>query len=73
MLTTWAFAHGYPQVALETVEGNVASERVAQQSGFTRRDRHEDEHRGEQVVVTRWLKHPSRRDPDELDIVGTLI
>ena len=54
-----AFAHGYPQVALETIEGNVASERVAQRAGFTRTDRHEDEHRREQVVVTRWLKHPS--------------
>lgn len=59
LLATWALAHGYPQVALETVEGNVASERVAHRAGFTRTDRREDEHRGERVMVTRWLKHPT--------------
>lgn len=55
LLSTWALAHGYSKVALETVEGNTASEHVARRAGFAPVDRYEDEHRGEQVLLTRWL------------------
>lgn len=55
LLATWALTHGFSQVALETVEDNTASERVARRAGFASVDRYEDEHRGEQVMLTRWL------------------
>lgn len=55
LLATWALAHDCSKVALETVEGNTASERVARRAGFAPVDRYEDEHRGEQVMLTRWL------------------
>lgn len=59
LLTDWALAHDYSKVALDTVEGNIASERVARRAGFTPADRHQGEHRGEQVVLTRWLSSPT--------------
>lgn len=55
LLATWALAHDYSKVALETVEGNTASERVARRAGFSPVDRYEGEHLGEQVMLTRWL------------------
>ena len=54
VLTDWLFAAGAERVALETVAGNVASERVAERLGFDRVSSHVDEHLGEVVEVLRW-------------------
>ena len=56
MLAEWAIATGYPEVGLETVAGNVASERVAARAGFRAVRRYEAEHRGQQVLLTWWVR-----------------
>lgn len=56
LLCECAFALGYPEVALITVDGNAASERVAHRAGFAPGRRYQDDHRGEPAVLTRWVK-----------------
>lgn len=56
LLTDWLLDHAYRQLSLITVEGNVASEAVALRSGFTLADRHEGDHRGKPVTLTRWTR-----------------
>lgn len=58
-LVTWALAHGWTAVALETVDGNAPSEDVARRSGFEVVERFLDDHRGERVWLARWMR-PSR-------------
>ncbi len=58
-LVAWALANGWTAVALETVDGNAPSENVARRSGFEVVERFQDDHRGEQVWLTRW-KRPGR-------------
>lgn len=53
-LANWALDVGYDTVALVTVAGNVASERVARNAGFLPAAQFEDEHRGETATLTRW-------------------
>jgi len=54
-LCSWLHQDRPGQVALETVEGNAASEQVARRSGFVLASSQPDEHRGEPVVLHRWL------------------
>lgn len=54
LLTDWLFAAGAEKVALETVKGNGASERVAERLGFDQVSSHQDEHLGEAIEVHRW-------------------
>lgn len=58
-LVAWAEGAGYGSVALMTVEGNAASERVAQRAGFTERGTSTGEQRGRQVVLRRWARPTS--------------
>jgi len=51
-LTQWAAAAGYPVVRLHTMEGNQASEKVAERAGFTRAGQDADE---DGTVVTVWV------------------
>lgn len=50
---------GYPSVALMTIDGNVASERVAQRAGFTRGEEVAGEQHGRPVVLRRWTRPTS--------------
>ena len=61
-LVEWAAEAGYSAVRLETVEGNNASEQVAQRAGFTVLRSGLDEHRGSQVTVHVWerILNPGR-------------
>ena len=59
-LTTWALETGAPTVSLTMLEGNDASARVAERSGFTRVERVDLEHRGEPVTAHRWLSRVPR-------------
>lgn len=56
LLSNWLFDQGCHRVALETIAGNVSSERVAGRAGFV----HESTHRGDQhgvpVELKRWLR-----------------
>ncbi|MBG6192273.1 RimJ/RimL family protein N-acetyltransferase [Arthrobacter sp. CAN_A212] len=57
LLTTWLFDHGFTAVALETVAGNTASEKVAERAGFRQTDSYLGYQGGESVQVNRWLRH----------------
>ncbi|GAA1126618.1 GNAT family N-acetyltransferase [Arthrobacter flavus] len=57
LLANWLFDNGFPAVALETVEGNTASERVAERAGFRRTTSFEGSQGGTSVRVNRWLLH----------------
>lgn len=58
LLAEWALASGYATVSLETIEGNVASERVAGKVGFVPVDRYQADHQGEMAWLTRWTLTP---------------
>ena len=47
---------GRTEVALETIEGNATSERVAERAGFVRAAQHPGEVRGRPVVLNRWVR-----------------
>jgi len=55
-LSDWLLANGRAAVALITVEGNAASERVAQRSGFELREQFVGDHRGTDVRLKRWVR-----------------
>ncbi|GAA1122718.1 hypothetical protein GCM10009582_19700 [Arthrobacter flavus] len=57
LLTNWLFDHGFSAVALETVAGNTASEKVAERAGFRPADSYLGSQGGEPVQVNRWLRH----------------
>lgn len=59
-LAGWAGEAGYRSVALLTVEGNGASERVAQRAGFAVSGRSAGEQHGRQVVLLRWTRATAR-------------
>jgi RimJ/RimL family protein N-acetyltransferase len=61
-LVGWTTGARYGAVRLETVEGNSASERVAQRAGFTVLRSGLDEHRGSTVTVHIWerILNPDR-------------
>lgn len=56
MLADWTLRNGADQVALETIAGNIASERVAIRAGFMVQEVVDDEHRGQPVAIKRWAK-----------------
>jgi len=60
-LCHWLGSLGHGEVALETIEGNIASERVAVRAGFLPSGRRPDLHHGEPVVLNRWLWRPAER------------
>ncbi len=53
-LCAWLAECGFDEVALETVEGNLESERVAQRCEFQVASTRSDDHRGEPVTLHRW-------------------
>ena len=55
-LSGWLLDHGRPVVALITVEGNVASERVAARAGFILSETFRADHRGRDVLLRRWTR-----------------
>ncbi|NOJ58851.1 GNAT family protein [Arthrobacter sp. 260] len=55
LLATWLFDNGFPAVALETVAGNTASEKVAERAGFLQVDSYWGSQGGTSVQVNRWL------------------
>lgn len=57
LLIAWLFEHGFPSVALETVAGNIASERVAERAGFQQTGSYTGLQRGDSVQVMRWQKN----------------
>lgn len=63
LLTQWLSDNGVPTVALETLAGNTASERVAQRSGFRHVGSRPDTHRDRPVHVNRWVR--DAREPAE--------
>ena len=65
LLSDWVLSAGYRFVVVVTVEGNVASEAVADRAGFTVADDHEGEHRGRPVTLRRWVRYrPTPGDTD---------
>lgn len=59
LLTDWLFAQGFPSVALDTLSGNTASERVAGRTGFRSTGSSFGTQRGQSVQLNHW-----RRDAD---------
>ena len=57
LVATWLFDNGFPTVALETVSGNTASERVAERAGFRQTASYRGSQGGVSVQVNRWLRH----------------
>lgn len=55
LLTDWLFAHGFDAVALETISGNVASERVAERAGFLNTGSRPGTQRDQPVQLNRWI------------------
>ncbi len=55
LLAEWLLAHGYLTVALETIAGNTASERVAQRAGFRCTESHPGTQRQRPVQLNRWV------------------
>lgn len=56
LLTEWTLGSGRPAVALLTIEGNQASERVARRIGFELVDEQEGDLRGRPVTMRRWVR-----------------
>ncbi|WP_221411683.1 GNAT family N-acetyltransferase [Arthrobacter crusticola] len=56
LLTEWLSSQGFSAVALETLAGNTASERVAERAGFRNTGSHPGTHRGQAVQLNRWLR-----------------
>ncbi len=59
LLSDWMLDHGCQRVALETIVGNIPSERVAQGAGFVHESTHAGDQRGEPVQLKRWIRHRS--------------
>ena len=60
-LAAWADGVGYSKVRLETIEGNVASERVATKAGFALLRSAMEDHRGRQVMLHTWERELTDR------------
>ena len=59
-LANWTMDAGYSAVRLETVEGNTASEHVAQRAGFRQVSSTADDHRGSPATIHLWQRdHPT--------------
>lgn len=56
LLAECALTSGYGTVSLETIEGNLASERVASKAEFVAVERYQGDHRGQKVWMTRWTR-----------------
>lgn len=56
LLSDWLFEHGCESVALETISGNTASERVAERAGFVHESTNAGDQRGEPVQLKRWIR-----------------
>jgi RimJ/RimL family protein N-acetyltransferase len=55
-LARWTQEAGYGAVQLETVEGNIPSERVAKRAGFTLVRSELADHRGSQALIHLWQR-----------------
>lgn len=55
-LSDWLFEQDCESVALETISGNTASERVAERAGFVHESSHSGDQRGEPVQLKRWIR-----------------
>ncbi|WP_294563163.1 GNAT family N-acetyltransferase [uncultured Arthrobacter sp.] len=56
LLSQWLSSQGFSAVALETMAGNTASERVAERAGFQITGSHPGTHHGQAVQLNRWLR-----------------
>lgn len=56
LLSDWLLENGSDRVALETIVGNVPSERVARRAGFVHESSHSGDQRGEPVQLKRWIR-----------------
>lgn len=61
LLSDWLLENGAGRVALETIEGNTASEAVARRAGFVPESSHTGEQRGEPVQLRRWARSGQSR------------
>jgi RimJ/RimL family protein N-acetyltransferase len=57
LLSDWLLGNGSDRVALETIVGNVPSERVAQRAGFVHESAHAGDQRGGAVELNRWIRY----------------
>ncbi|GAB3246771.1 GNAT family N-acetyltransferase [Arthrobacter pigmenti] len=56
LLSDWLLWNVSDRAALETIVGNVPSERVAQRTGFVHESTHAGDQRGEAVQLKRWIR-----------------
>lgn len=59
LLSDWLLGNGFDRVALDTIVGNVPSERVARRAGFVHESTHSGDQRGEAVQLKRWIRSRS--------------